>query len=35
MRASLDGLGAEGFDPIVVLSTIEAVEATTVAPGDS
>ena len=27
MRASLDGLAAEGFDPIAVLSTPEAVEA--------
>lgn len=34
MVASLDGLAAEGFDPMVVLSTIEAVEATTMAPGD-
>jgi protein phosphatase len=34
MRASLDGLAAEGFDPVVVLSTIEAVEDTTTAPGD-
>jgi protein phosphatase len=34
MRTSLDGLAAEGFDPIVVLSTIEAVEDTTVAPDD-
>ena len=27
MRASLDGLAAEGFDPILVLSTAEAVQA--------
>jgi protein phosphatase len=27
MRGSLDGLAAEGFDPIVVLATPEAVEA--------
>ena len=27
MRASLDGLGGEGFEPIAVLSTAEAVEA--------
>jgi len=30
MRASLDGLAAEGFEPIVVLDTIEAVEAASV-----
>lgn len=30
MRASLDGLAAEGFDPILRLTTIEAVEATRV-----
>jgi predicted kinase len=30
MRASLDGLAGEGFDPIVVLSTPEAVESLTV-----
>jgi protein phosphatase len=34
MLASLDGLAAEGFDPVVELGTIEAVEAATVAPGD-
>jgi predicted kinase len=28
MRVSLEGLPAEGFDPILVLTTIEAVEAT-------
>jgi protein phosphatase len=28
MRASLDGLAAEGFEPVVVLSTIDSVEAT-------
>ena len=27
MRASLDGLAAEGFESIVVLSSVEAVEA--------
>jgi protein phosphatase len=30
MRESLDGLAAEGFEPIVVLTTPEAVEATKV-----
>jgi hypothetical protein len=34
MRASLAGLPAEGFDAIVVLSTTEAVEATTLELGD-
>jgi len=34
MLASLEGLAAEGFDPIAVLGTTEAVETTTVAPGD-
>jgi protein phosphatase len=33
MRASLDGLAAEGFDPIFVLSSIEAVEAFTAERG--
>lgn len=33
MRASLDGLAAEGFDPIFVLSSIEAVEAFTTERG--
>jgi len=35
MLASLDGLEGEGFDPVVVLSTTEAVEATTVAPREA
>jgi hypothetical protein len=35
MRASLPGLAGEGFDPIVILSTIGAVEATAVEPGDA
>jgi predicted kinase len=30
MRASLDGLTAEGFDPILVLSTVESVAAVSV-----
>ena len=34
MRASLHHLGGEGFDPGVVLSTVQEVEATTVVPGD-
>jgi hypothetical protein len=34
MRASLDGLAAEGFDPIAVLTTTDAVEATSVERGD-
>jgi protein phosphatase len=34
MRASLDGLAGEGFDPIMVLATPRAVEATTVERGD-
>lgn len=34
MRASLDGLAAEGFDPIVVLTTIDAVETTSLERGD-
>ncbi len=34
MRKSLDGLAGEGFDPIVVLSNIAAVEATTLEMGD-
>lgn len=33
MRESLDGLPAEGFDPILVLTTIEAVEATRIERG--
>ena len=32
MRASLDGLGGEGFEPILVLSTTDAVEAVRVEP---
>ncbi len=32
MRASLEGLAAEGFDPILLLSTVEAVEAVRVEP---
>lgn len=34
MRASLEGLAAEGFDPIAVLATIDEVEATSVERGD-
>ena len=34
MRASLDGLAAEGFDPIAVLTTTEEVEAADVERGD-
>ena len=34
MRTSLDGLAAEGFDPIVMLGTVEAVKTLTVAPED-
>lgn len=34
MRASLDGLAAEGFDPIAVLSTIDEVEAASVERGE-
>ena len=34
MRASLDGLAGEGFDPIAVLTTTDAVEATSVERGD-
>jgi protein phosphatase len=33
MRESLDGLPAEGFDPILVLTTVEAVEATRIERG--
>jgi hypothetical protein len=35
MRASLDGLVDEGFQPIVVLSTIEGTEAFSVEPAGS
>lgn len=34
MRASLDGLAAEGFDPIVVLTTTDAMEVASVERGD-